>query len=121
MQRVGVDIVDVARIRHLADKWGERFLRRIFSVTEVNYAFRHRDPWPHLAARFAAKEALVKVIGRVFSFREVGIEHDRSDRPFFRFSGKAAERCGDQSFQVSLSHTRGLAVALVVGSIGDDE
>lgn len=119
MFRIGIDIVEVDRIREITRKWGNRFLDRSFTQSELDYSFRHRNPWPHLAARFAAKEALVKITGRKFSFHEIGIDHDENERPFFRFSERteATKKCfSDLNVRVSLSHTNALAVAVVVGS-----
>ena len=119
MFHIGIDLVEVDRIREIARKWGNRFLARNFTQNELDYSFRHRNPWPHLAARFAAKEALVKITGRRFSFYDVGIDHDENERPFFRFSERAEaakKYFRNMSVRVSLSHTKALAVAVVVGS-----
>jgi len=117
MNRVGVDLVEVDRIRGLVEKWGDRFLQRVFSEEEIRYSFRNRDPWPHLAARFAAKEALIKCLGKAFTFREISVEHDESGRPVFRFTGSSEQLVrglGLKSLDVSLTHSKSLAVAMVV-------
>jgi holo-[acyl-carrier-protein] synthase len=117
MSRVGVDLVEVARIRGLTEKWGDRFLQRVFSEEEIKYSFRNRDPWPHLAARFAAKEALIKSLGKSFTYREVSVEHDESGGPVFRFYGETErmmKKLGLKLLDVSLTHTKSLAVAMVV-------
>ena len=116
MNRVGVDLVEVERIRGLAEKWGDRFLQRVFSEEEIRYCFRNRDPWPHLAVRFAAKEALVKSLGTAFTFREISVEHDNAGRPVFRFHGgseQMVKNLGLKSLDVSLTHTKLLAIAMV--------
>ena len=117
MNRIGVDLVEVERIRGLAEKWGDRFLQRVFSEEEIRYSFRNRDPWPHLAARFAAKEALIKCLGKAFTFRELSVEHDQEGRPVFHFYGgseQMVKKLGLKSLEVSLTHTKSLAIATVM-------
>ncbi|MDD5224200.1 MAG: holo-ACP synthase [bacterium] len=116
MNRIGIDLVEVERIRDLAEKWGDRFLQRVFSEEEIRYSFRNRDPWPHLAARFAAKEALVKSLGKAFTFREISVENDQDGRPVFRFYGgseQMVKNLGLKSLEVSLTHTKLSAIAMV--------
>jgi len=60
---IGIDIVEIARMRRLVERYGERFLRRVFTEGERAYAMQRRDPIPSLAARFAAKEAGLKALG----------------------------------------------------------
>ncbi|MCX5867688.1 MAG: holo-ACP synthase [Proteobacteria bacterium] len=117
MNRVGVDLVEVERVRGLVEKWGDRFLHRVFSDNEIAYSFGHRDPWPHLAARFAAKEALIKALGKVFTLRDVSVENDDSGRPVVHFTGSSEQmvrELGFKSLDISLSHTKKLAIAMVV-------
>jgi len=106
---LGIDLVEVKRIRELTEKFGERFLKRVFSESELSYCFSHKDPFPHLAARFAAKEALVKATGSLeLSFREISVESE-GGAPLIKIQGK---RCED--LLVSLSHTKDHAVAIVL-------
>ncbi|MCS7224723.1 MAG: holo-ACP synthase [Armatimonadetes bacterium] len=64
---IGVDIVEVSRIRHLHRRYGDRFLTRVYDAREIEYCFRFKDPYPHLAARWAAKEAVAKALGTGFA------------------------------------------------------
>lgn len=106
---IGIDLVEVKRIRELAEKFKERFLKRVFSENELSYCFSHRDPFPHLAARFAAKEALVKATGSPdLVFREISVE-SQGGEPLIKIRGERREE-----FLVSLSHTREHAVAIVL-------
>ena len=59
---LGIDSVQVDRIKKASKRWGKSFLRRLFTDRELDYCFRHKNPYPSLAARFAAKEALIKAL-----------------------------------------------------------
>lgn len=59
---IGTDIVEISRIKNAVAKWGERFLRKIFTENEISYCYKKKDPFPHLAVRFAAKEAVIKAL-----------------------------------------------------------
>ncbi len=118
---VGTDVVDVTRIRRLVEEHGERFLRRVFHPEEITYCFRMADPFPHLAARWAAKEAVVKALGTGFSlgvgWRNVWVTHLPTREPLVVLEGAAkqwAERLGIRKIWVSLAHTRDYAVAIAV-------
>ena len=115
---VGVDIVRISRVREIAERRGERFLGRYFTKDEVEYSRRKSDPYPHLAARFAAKEAAFKafsaagVHGLPLSSFEV-VVGDRGV-PAIRDSGRAPRRFASDNIAVSLSHDGDLAIAAVV-------
>jgi holo-[acyl-carrier protein] synthase len=122
---VGTDLVDVERVRGALERQaGQR--DRLFTRHEWDYAHRHRDPLPHLAARFAAKEAVMKALGRgmdSMSFHEIAVLRDEAGRPTVQLSGRAAEVAaglGVRGWHVSLSHTStlGHAVAVAVGRGG---
>lgn len=118
MLAVGVDIVEVGRIARMVERWGERFLRRVYTPQELAYS---RGRPPQLAARFAAKEAAMKALGtgrRGVAWREVEVVGRRGQPPSLRLHGRARERArrlGLRSLALSLSHSRDYAVALVVG------
>ena len=115
---VGVDIVEVERIRAALEnaRTGARFRDRVFTPDEVAYCSRRRNGHESFAARFAAKEAVMKGLGRAFGWRE--IEVTRSDGPpAVRLHGRAdtrARELGINRFHLSLSHTAKLAIAYVV-------
>ncbi len=118
---VGIDIVEVARIRRMAEEHGERFLRRVFCPEELDYCFRVSDPFPHLAARWAAKEAVAKALGTGFAqgvmWRSICVVHAPNGEPMVVLFGEAqrrAERMGVRKVWLSLSHTRDHAVAMTV-------
>jgi holo-[acyl-carrier protein] synthase len=107
---LGIDIVEIKRIRQLHERYGDRFLQRLFSVDETTYAFSRRDPYPHLAARFAAKEALIKAGGyrKPLPWNRMEVRLDSSGKPYLYLEG-----CPSASHLVSLSHTEDYAVAVV--------
>jgi len=116
---IGVDIVEIERIRVLYERYGERFLKRAFGPEEIRHCSGHIDPSASLAARFAAKEAFVKALGTGMTsgirFLDVQITGERPPR--IRLSGKAlelADGMGIRGVHVSLSHERTHAVAMVI-------
>lgn len=113
----GVDVVEVDRFQKAVKRWGDAFLKRIFSPTERAYAKRHRDGLVRLAARFAAKEAVVKAMSQIMPDRplmlhEVAVQNDDLGRPSVVFQGWRAPR--GLSVHVSLSHARRVAVACAI-------
>lgn len=115
---VGVDIIDVERIQAALThpRTGERFRVRVFTGEEIAYCGRRRNGAESFAARFAAKEAMMKALGRAYGWRE--IEVFRADGPpTLRLHGRAQERAaqlGVRHIHLSLSHTATLAIAYVI-------
>jgi len=119
---VGIDLVEVARIARAVDRWGDRFLTRIYTPEEISYCLKKSNPYPSLAARFAAKEAFVKALsgaggGRV-AFQDVEVVRGETGPPSLRVAVRAGWLEG-RSLSVSLTHTREHAAACVL--IGDGE
>ena len=114
----GVDIIEIHRIKSVAERYGQRFLDRIYTDGEVAYS---RGRAPQLASRFAAKEAVMKALGtgtRGVRWRDIEVVRRRGEAPTIRLHGTAlsrAERLGIQHLAVSLSHSEDYAVASVVG------
>jgi len=107
---VGVDIVNIPRFRTTIDKWGEKFLKRIFTEEELIYCFKRKNPFPSLAVRFAAKEAFLKAYrGESVRYRDIEVAVDDMGKPFYRLKGMPVQQAS-----VSLSHERDYAVAVVV-------
>ena len=117
---VGVDIIEIQRVADTLERFGERFLQRIYTEDEIAYC---RGRPPQLAARFAAKEAVMKALGtgtRGVGWREVEVTRKRTGEPGIALHGRAAmraERLGIDRIAISLSHSRDYAVASVVGRI----
>lgn len=115
---MGVDIVEVYRMREAVTKWGKEFLTKIFTDREIDYSNARRFSYQHFAARFAAKEAVVKAIGepRKFPIRWTDIEviNDEEGKPVIEFRGdalklKKRKKIGD--IILSMSHSKNYAVA----------
>jgi len=118
---IGVDLVECARIQRSLDRFGEKFLRRVFTDGEIEYSMSMKFPARHLAARFAGKEAVSKAfgtgIGKAMGWRNIDIRKKKSGEPFLVFSGAAQElatKRGVMSALITLSHTDHHAVACVV-------
>ncbi len=118
---VGIDIVDIRRMRIALERQGDRFIQRVFTPGEQGYCRAHRDPIPYFAARFAAKEALFKALGTGWSqgltWQDVEVLRSNGGAPSLELAGKALEmsgRLGARAVHVSLSHSEEAAVALVI-------
>jgi holo-[acyl-carrier protein] synthase len=117
--RTGVDIIEVDRIRQAAKRHGERFYRRVFTQAERQ---RCGNSYPALAARFAAKEAVVKALGTGIGdvkWTEIEVVNNSQGGPEVRLYGTAAQlaaQLGLTEWALSLSHTRENAIAFVVAS-----
>jgi len=117
----GIDLVEIARIQHAMDRYGRRFLNRVYLASEQAYCLRKRNSAESFAARFAAKEAAAKALGTGISFGinwlEIEVVREPSGKPSLRFHGRAAEiaaRQGVIGAQLSVTHTADLAMASVV-------
>jgi holo-[acyl-carrier protein] synthase len=117
---LGFDATDIPRIAEVFDRYGERFLRRIFTDGEITYCTRRRDPVPHLAGRFAAKEATMKALGTGHSRGVLwaDIEVVRAGGPpQLRLHGEAGRRAALMNVRSSLltiTHSETLAMAQVL-------
>ena len=118
MQHIGVDIIEIDRVMKVTSKWGDTFLLRVFTPSELNYC---REKQSSLAARFAAKEAVLKALGacdRGISWQDIEVLTENNGKPVVSLSGNAqiaADELGITELSVSLSHSREYAVAFVIG------
>jgi len=117
----GIDLIEIERIQRSIDRYGRRFLDRVYLQGEQAYCGRKRNAAESFAARFAAKEAAAKALGtgisQGVSWLEIEVVREASGRPTLRFHGRAAqraERLGVIRSNLSLTHSTGLAVASVV-------
>lgn len=117
----GIDIVEVSRIAAAVERFGERFLDRVFTTSEIRYCRSKQNTMERFAARFAAKEAGFKAIGTGWShgvtWKEIEVGREPGGRPTLAYSGKAAEfaaKLGMRRASLSLSHTSEQAIAHVV-------
>ena len=118
---IGIDLVECARIQRSIDRFGDRFLHRVFTDGEIEYCMSMKFPARHLAARFAAKEAVSKAfgtgIGKAMGWRNIDIRKKPSGEPYLVFSGPAQELAiqrGVISALITLSHTEHHAIACIV-------
>lgn len=117
-QGIGIDIVEIKRLERVSKKWGRSFLNKVYTSRELDYAYSKRFPQQHLAARFAAKEAIFKALGEVerdfVGWKNIEILNDNYGKPRVFWHG-SAERCRKKrnlkGALVSLSHTENYAVA----------
>jgi len=114
-------MVEIGRIQHSMDRYGSRFLNRVYTATEQAYCMRKRKAAESFAARFAAKEAGAKALGTGISFGvswlEIEVVREPSGRPSLKFHGRAAQiaaRMGFARAALSITHTEELATASVV-------
>ena len=114
----GIDIVEVSRIKNAAIRWKKNFLKRIFTERELSYSNQRSASYQHLAARFAAKEAVLKALGSGWAnrveWKDIEVWNNKSGKPNVRLSGEPKKLCkklGVDDILISVSHTRTYAVA----------
>ncbi|MDD5627577.1 MAG: holo-ACP synthase [Elusimicrobia bacterium] len=106
---IGLDIVEVRRIRRVIQRT-PGFLARVFTKDEIAYCRGHKDPWPHYAVRFAAKEAVWKALGRErLALKDISVERGSRGKPSVLIQGRRAAR-----LKLSLSHGEDYAVAVAL-------
>jgi holo-[acyl-carrier protein] synthase len=118
---IGLDLVEIDRIRDIYRRHGERFVKRVLTEAERAYVLRYKDPAERLAGRWAAKEAALKALGTGLGegmrWRDVEIRRAASGKPELVLHGRALARArelGASVFHVTLTHGDGLAVAQVI-------
>ena len=118
---LGVDLVSIPRMRTTIDRWQERFVDRVFTDGEIAYCRARRDPTPHFAARFAAKEAGFKALGTGLQlgvrWRELEVRREREEAPTLVLSGRAREiglARGGSRMLLSLTHEGEYALAQAI-------
>jgi holo-[acyl-carrier protein] synthase len=126
---IGIDLVPISRMREVIARWDERFLRRVFTDAEIAYCRARRDPVPHFAARFAAKEAALKALGTGLSmgvkWRELEVRRERGQAPSLVLSGRSREigvRRGGRRMLLALTHDGdyAMAQAMLVADAGPE-
>jgi len=119
---MGSDLIEIARIRESTERFGDRFLDRVFTAGEIAFCQRKlKHAAESFAARFAAKEAAAKALGtgitRGITWREIEVRREPGERPTLLLSGRAAEHArsmGVRQMHLTLTHSRDLAMAVVV-------
>jgi holo-[acyl-carrier protein] synthase len=115
---IGNDIIEIERIRKSIDVHGLRLLSKLFTTQEQDYCLKYKDPVPHLAARFAAKEAIVKALGTGFgkhaSWLDIEVLNDPSGKPSVHFSNHMKDSLKGTTVLISLSHCQLYATAFAI-------
>ena len=116
---IGTDVVEIARVGSVVDRWGEHFLRKVFTERELAYARSRKDSIPHIAARFAVKEAVAKALGAPpgLHWHDAQVPRTAGAPPVLEVTGTVAARAaelGIARFHVSISHDAGIASAVVI-------
>ena len=118
---LGIDLIELGRVRKTLERFGERFLRRVYTEGEIRYCCAKADPVPSLAGRFAVKEAAMKALGTGYSrgvwFRRIEVARRKGEAPTLLFHGGAKDRAdamGVDRASISITHERGMAAAVVI-------
>jgi holo-[acyl-carrier protein] synthase len=116
----GIDLVEVERIKDAIERFGERFLHRVYTEQEIAYCNSKSNRFLHFSARFACKEAVIKCLGlgiSIITLNEIEITNEESGTPVVRFFGRTkdmVERIGHPRLFLSISHTKRYAIAQAV-------
>ncbi|MEW6417761.1 MAG: holo-ACP synthase [Nitrospirota bacterium] len=116
---VGIDLVRIERMKEIVEKWGRRFLERVFTESEISYCYEKKNPYLSLSVRFAAKEALIKAIGSAVpvSLTDIEVVNVSTGKPFLKVNGRLEDFFKEKSINkahLSLSHEHEYGVACVV-------
>jgi holo-[acyl-carrier protein] synthase len=110
---IGTDIIEIERIAEVCRR-SSGFEQRVFTQAELDYADPKAGKFSHLAARFAAKEAVGKAFGKPFSWQDVEIYAEPSGKPCVRLHGRALEAAGGARVMISMSHSASYATAVAI-------
>ncbi len=115
---VGIDIIEVSRIKKAIDNWGDSFLQRVFTPWEINYCSHKKFPEQSYAARFAVKEAVLKAIGTGYNsdirWKSIEVVNTSLGQPTVRLGERIKRIIGNKKIVISMSHTREHAVASAI-------
>ena len=121
----GIDMVDCVRLEQVIRRHGDRFLKRVFTAAELDYCLGRKREIEHLAGRFAAKEAVLKVLGTGWtngiSWTDIEVINESSGRPRVHLTGRCrqiADELGLTDIQISISHIATHAIASAIGVAG---
>ena len=116
---VGIDLVKVERMKEVMERWGQRFLEKVFTAGEISYCYGKRNPYLSFSVRFAAKEALIKALGSAVpvSLKEIEVVNVDSGKPLLKVAGRVESFFKEKLIKkvhLSLSHEHEYGVACVV-------
>lgn len=115
---IGIDVVEIDRMQRIVDRWGDRFLTKVFTEKEIRYADVRQNPIHHICGRFAVKEAVAKALttgwSRGFRWKDVEVTNNPAGQPLVILSGIARELLKDCRVHVTISHAESVVVAAAV-------
>ncbi|MBI2844496.1 MAG: holo-ACP synthase [Armatimonadetes bacterium] len=113
MVGIGMDIVEIERIARAVER-NQRFVEKVFTNAEIDHCMGKRNCYQHLAARFAAKEAVAKAIGRSLPWKDVEVVNGHRGRPEARISGEALRAANGCRVLITMSHSKNYATATAI-------
>jgi holo-[acyl-carrier protein] synthase len=122
---IGIDIIEITRIKESVDKYGDSFLNKIYTKTELNYSLSRKNKYQHLAARFAAKEAIYKALSndtnKIYSWQDIEIYNEPNGLPKVKLFGELKDYLNqDKQLKISMSHSEHYVTCVaIVFSIKD--
>jgi holo-[acyl-carrier protein] synthase len=115
---LGTDIIEIDRVVRVIERYGQKYLDRMFTKNEQDYCLRYRNPNQHYAARFAAKEAVVKALGTGIrdgiTWTDIEIINDQNGKPQVYLSPEIRKQFGDPVMHLSMSHCKQYATAVAI-------
>jgi holo-[acyl-carrier protein] synthase len=116
---IGIDIIEIERIRNSVDKFGEHFLNKIYTEVELGYCLGKSNKYQHLAARFAAKEAVAKALAtgwnKEFSWKHIEIYNEPNGMPVVKLKGSLGTfLTPDKHLKISMSHSRDYVACVAI-------
>ena len=116
---IGIDIIEINRIKQNVEKYGEKFLTKIYTSTEIEYCQSKASKYQHFAARFAAKEAVYKALAtgwqEVLSWQDIEISNESTGMPQVTMRGKLKEfLADDKNLKISISHSKNYVVSVAI-------
>ncbi|MBI5050980.1 MAG: holo-ACP synthase [Nitrospirae bacterium] len=116
---IGIDLIKIERMREATDKWGRKFLEKVFTENEIAYCYQKKEPYISLAVRFAAKEALIKAIGSEIAvpLTDIEILNYENGKPSIKAKNKLKDFFKKKKIKnchLSLSHEKEFGIACVV-------
>jgi holo-[acyl-carrier protein] synthase len=118
VEGLGVDVVEIGRVKGVVDRWGDHFLGKIFTDGEIAYARSKKNAVHHLAARFAVKEAVAKALATGwqggFRWKDIEVGNDANGKPTVTLSGDLRTRLAGANIHVSISHSDTVVVGVAI-------
>jgi holo-[acyl-carrier protein] synthase len=115
---IGIDVVEMGRLSEVVERWGNRFLEKVFTEGELAYARSKKFPMNHIAGRFAAKEAVAKALATgwsgAFRWKDVEVTNDLSGKPSILLHGNLQRMLAGSRVLISISHSESVIVASAV-------